>query len=66
VLDVIVAGGPGRLDAALVLGRAAARVLLVDRESLPRDKLCGIVEPGAPIACVVGQYGPIERRSRLA
>jgi flavin-dependent dehydrogenase len=47
--DVIVAGaGPAGCIAAIVLARAGARVLLVDRARFPRDKLCGdTVNPGA-------------------
>jgi flavin-dependent dehydrogenase len=47
--DVLVAGaGPAGSLAALVLARAGARVLLVDRARFPRDKLCGdTVNPGA-------------------
>jgi menaquinone-9 beta-reductase len=49
MLDVIVAGaGPAGSIAALVLARAGARVLIIDREAFPRDKLCGdTVNPGA-------------------
>jgi flavin-dependent dehydrogenase len=49
VLDVIVAGaGPAGSIAALTLARQGARVLLIDRETFPRDKLCGdTVNPGA-------------------
>jgi flavin-dependent dehydrogenase len=49
VLDVIVVGaGPAGSIAGLVLARAGARVLLVDRETFPRDKLCGdSLNPGA-------------------
>ena len=49
MLDVIIAGaGPAGSVAALVLARAGARVLLLDRETFPRDKLCGdTVNPGA-------------------
>jgi flavin-dependent dehydrogenase len=49
VLDVIVAGaGPAGSIAALTLARAGARVLIVDRETFPRDKLCGdTLNPGA-------------------
>jgi flavin-dependent dehydrogenase len=47
--DVIVAGaGPAGSIAAIVLARAGARVLLLDRAQFPRDKLCGdTINPGA-------------------
>ena len=49
MLDVLIAGaGPAGTIAARELARAGARVLLVDRETFPRDKLCGdTVNPGA-------------------
>jgi flavin-dependent dehydrogenase len=49
MLDVLIAGaGPAGSVAALVLARAGVRVLVVDRETFPRDKLCGdTVNPGA-------------------
>jgi geranylgeranyl reductase family protein len=49
VLDVLIAGaGPAGSIAAIVLARAGMRVVIVDRESFPRDKLCGdTVNPGA-------------------
>jgi len=49
MLDVLIAGaGPAGTIAARELARAGARVLLVDREAFPRDKLCGdTVNPGA-------------------
>jgi menaquinone-9 beta-reductase len=49
VPDVIVAGaGPAGCLTAILLARAGARVLLVDRARFPRDKLCGdTVNPGA-------------------
>jgi menaquinone-9 beta-reductase len=40
--DVIVAGaGPGGSAAAAVLARSGARVIAVDRQRFPRDKVCG-------------------------
>lgn len=49
MLDVLIAGaGPAGSIAALVLARAGARVLVVDRETFPRPKLCGdTLNPGA-------------------
>ncbi|MDP8970317.1 MAG: FAD-dependent monooxygenase, partial [Actinomycetota bacterium] len=40
--DVLVVGaGPGGCLTALVLARAGARVVLVDKATFPRDKACG-------------------------
>jgi flavin-dependent dehydrogenase len=49
MLDVLVVGaGPAGSMAAWVLARAGARVLIVDRDSFPRPKLCGdTLNPGA-------------------
>jgi flavin-dependent dehydrogenase len=49
VIDVLIAGaGPAGAMAAIVLARAGARVILVDRDEFPRDKLCGdTLNPGA-------------------
>ena len=49
MLDAIVVGaGPAGSIAACVLARAGARVVILDRETFPRDKLCGdTVNPGA-------------------
>lgn len=48
MVDVLIAGaGPAGAIAAIVLARAGARVLLVDRAKFPRDKLCGdTLNPG--------------------
>jgi flavin-dependent dehydrogenase len=49
MVEVLVAGGgPAGAVAATLLARAGVRVLLVDRASFPRDKLCGdTLNPGA-------------------
>ena len=49
MLDVLIAGaGPAGAIAARQLALAGARVLMVDRETCPRDKLCGdTLNPGA-------------------
>ncbi|MDB5413197.1 MAG: hypothetical protein JWR10_1532 [Rubritepida sp.] len=40
--DVLIAGGgPAGAAAAIVLARAGCRVLLVEREAAPREKVCG-------------------------
>src|SRR5690348_4646991 len=69
MLDVLIAGaGPAGSIAAIVLARAGARVLLVDRDEFPRDKLCGdTVNPAAVRQLdslgLVG--GPLDRAKRL-
>ena len=49
MIDVIVAGaGPAGSLAAITLARAGARVLMIDRDAFPRDKLGGdTLNPGA-------------------
>src|SRR3954471_25005507 len=49
MLDVLIAGaGPAGAIAARALAMRGARVLIVDRETFPRDKLCGdTLNPGA-------------------
>ena len=48
VTDVLVVGaGPAGAVAATVLARAGARVRVIDRDTFPRDKLCGdTLNPG--------------------
>jgi len=70
MLDVIIAGaGPAGSVAGVLLARAGARVLLVDRETFPRDKLCGdTLNPGAvALLRAAGLWGgPLERAPALA
>lgn len=49
MLDVLIAGaGPAGAIAARALALSGARVLLVDRDAFPREKLCGdTLNPGA-------------------
>jgi flavin-dependent dehydrogenase len=69
MLDVIIAGaGPAGSLAALVLARAGARVVLIDREPFPREKLCGdTLNPGAVrlLASVGLTGGPLATALRL-
>lgn len=57
MIDVLIAGaGPAGAIAALVLARAGARVVIVDREAFPRAKLCGdTLNPGA--VALLGSLG---------
>src|SRR5262245_29909836 len=67
MLDVIVAGaGPAGAIAALRLARAGARVVLIDRETFPRDKLCGdTLNPGAVrLLASLGLQGGVLREAK--
>jgi flavin-dependent dehydrogenase len=70
MLDAIIAGaGPAGSIAALVMARAGARVLVVDRDPFPRDKLCGdTLNPGAvSLLHALGlRDGPVEHALPLA
>jgi geranylgeranyl reductase family protein len=69
VIDVVVVGaGPAGSVAALVLARAGARVWLLERERLPRPKLCGdTINPGAvaTLAALGLIGGPLDEAVRL-
>lgn len=72
MLDAIVVGaGPAGSIAALMMARTGARVLIVDRATFPRDKLCGdTINPGAVrFLREVGldvESGPLAGAARLA
>jgi flavin-dependent dehydrogenase len=70
MLDVLVAGaGPAGAIAALLLARAGARVVMVDRDQFPRDKLCGdTLNPGAValLASLGLTGGPLARAFPLS
>ncbi|NBC17073.1 MAG: NAD(P)-binding protein, partial [Bacteroidetes bacterium] len=38
---IVVGGGPGGATTAAVMARDGLRVLLVDKDTFPRDKICG-------------------------
>ena len=61
--DIVVSGGgPAGAFAALRLARAGARVVLIDRDTFPRHKLCGdTLNPGAmALLRQAGLAGPVE------
>jgi menaquinone-9 beta-reductase len=63
--DVIVVGaGPAGAVAATIMARAGARVVLIDRATFPRPKLCGdTLNPGAlAVLRGLGLAGVAERR----
>lgn len=70
MLDVLIAGaGPAGAIAARQLAQSGARVLLVDRETFPRDKLCGdTLNPGAVrlLDSLGLSGGPLETAQPLA
>jgi flavin-dependent dehydrogenase len=70
MLDAIIAGaGPAGTITALLLARTGARVLLIDRATFPRAKLCGdTLNPGAVrfLASIGLTGGPLTHALPLA
>lgn len=51
---IVVGGGPGGSSAAGYLAKAGARVLLIEKEVWPRDKICGDAVGGKSLSHVEG------------
>jgi geranylgeranyl reductase family protein len=56
---VIVGAGPAGASAAHFLGEMGLRVLVLERESLPRDKPCGGAVPRSALARFPFDFGPV-------
>jgi len=56
---IVVGAGPGGCMAARVLSRAGFKVLLVERETLPREKACGGVLLPEALEAIRDAYGPL-------
>lgn len=57
---IVVGGGPGGSSTAAFLSKAGAKVLLVDKATFPRDKICGDAISGKSIK-VIRQLGLLEK-----
>jgi geranylgeranyl reductase family protein len=65
--DVLIVGaGPAGSAAAIVLARAGRRVILVDRSTFPRDKVCGdaLIPDAMEAFRTLGVAGEVRRRAR--
>ena len=51
---IVVGGGPGGASAAGYLAKSGARVLLIEKEVWPRDKICGDAVGGKSLSHVEG------------
>ena len=49
---IVVGGGPGGSSAAGYLAKSGARVLLIEKEVWPRDKICGDAVGGKSLSHV--------------
>lgn len=54
---LVVGGGPAGASAAVTLAQAGARVLLLDRATFPRPKLCGGLLPRKSVAFIQRRFG---------
>ena len=54
---IAVGGGPGGTAAAITAARAGARVLLLERGRLPRQRVCGEFVSGESLELLAGQLG---------
>ncbi|HLD57626.1 MAG TPA: geranylgeranyl reductase family protein [archaeon] len=61
---IIVGGGPSGATAAMYLGKAGKRVLLIDKASFPRDKTCGDAQ-GRKAANIMKELGIYEGYEQL-
>src|SRR5690606_15657383 len=57
---IIVGAGPGGATAAAVMARAGLRVLLLDKATFPRDKICGDAISGKSVD-VLRKLGLLDR-----
>lgn len=57
---IVVGGGPGGSSATAFLSKAGVKVLLVDKATFPRDKICGDAISGKSIK-VIRQLGLLEK-----
>ena len=61
---VIVGAGPGGSTAATILAREGREVLLVEKDSFPRDKICGDAISGKSVD-VLRELGMLEDLVRV-
>jgi menaquinone-9 beta-reductase len=61
---IIVGGGPAGAAAALYAGRRGLSVLLLDKETFPRDKVCGDALSGKSVT-ILQELGLLEKVARL-
>jgi len=67
---IVIGGGPAGCSAAITAARSGAKVLLLERGRLPRNKVCGefvSAESLALLACLLDTQGPelLERAYRV-